>query len=159
MLHCASPVTKSLDWIAPGGFFSAQTVAPGQREGEYAESLYEAQEEKPGVGDYVLYTFVGVPRDVVALVLEPAGYAVGAVVGVAFNIVAVPLTVLYSGEYKVPRPVARGCVMAPAFPFFFLSDVLCRSFTGDMNRYRWGVHPFPRADHRFFPNHSAILGD
>jgi len=53
--------------------------------------------------------------------------------------------------------VARGCVMTMSFPFFFVSDIFCRSFTGDMNRYRWGVHPFPRADFRWFPNYHAIL--
>lgn len=138
------------------GFLAAGPSAAPAKQGEYARSLM-AEEPSPGAGSYILYSLVGAPRDVIALVLEPAGYTFGAVGGVALDVISLPFQVLYSGEYKGSRPVARGCVMAASFPFFIVSDVLCRSFTGDMNRYHWGVHPFPRADHRFFPNYHAIL--
>ena len=114
-------------------------------------------EESPGVGSYALYGLIGAPRDLLAIPLEIAGYGVGIVGGIALNILCVPAMAFYENEYKVARPVSRGCVMAPSFPFFITSDFFCRSFTGDTNRYRWGVHPFPRVDHRFFPNYHAIL--
>lgn len=150
-----SGATGSGEWRAagPGGSASKESDT---KDGQYADSLL-AEPESPGFFRYALFTVIGAPRDIVALVLEPAGYGVGAIAGTVLYIVSLPLQMLYSGEYEGMRPVARGCVMAMSFPFFIVSDIFCRSFTGDMNRYRWGVHPFPRADFRWFPNYHAIL--
>lgn len=159
--RCGSPggPFSGAGWLAVASPFQAAGPAGApSRQGQYAESLMAEEEEAPGAGSYILYGLVGVPRDAVAAVLEPAGYAVGVVGGIALNIVSLPIQFIYANEFKPIRPISRVCVMAPAFPFFFTSDILCRSFTGDMNRYRWGVHPFPRADNRFFPNYHAILG-
>lgn len=129
----------------------SRTVSPSPTPATYDS------DDVPGVGDYILYGLVGVPRDVVALALEPVGYASSVAGGLVLNIVVLPFSFAYYGTIKVDRAVSRSCVMAAGFPFFIVSDVFSRSFTGDMNRYRWGVHPFPRTDHRFFPNYWAIL--
>jgi len=108
---------------------------------------------------YPAYAVVGLPRDLVACALEPAGYVTGTAVGVPLNMVLQPLMMAYMQENRTNRKVARSITMGVSSPFFFTSDVFCRSFTGDTNRWRWGLHPFPRADHRFFTNYHAFLGD
>lgn len=150
-------------WNHPGALFpsfqAADPVGMRSREVSAPPSYSDPDDasDAPGVGDYFLYIFVGAPRDGVAMVLEPVGYVSSVAGGLVLNVVVLPFSFIYYGQIKVDRAVSRSCVMAAGFPFFIVSDVFSRSFTGDMNRYRWGVHPFPRTDHRFFPNYHAIL--
>lgn len=113
---------------------------------------------KPAWYAYPLYVIIGLPRDLVAIPLELTGYAVGTVLGTVCNVVVVFVAYLYNRESPPPRPIMRSVILGWSCLFFAPSDVFLRSFTGDMDRYRFGVHPFPRADHRFFPNYHAFLG-
>lgn len=148
-------------WNQPGALFpSFQAADPvGMRSREVSASYSDADDasDRAGVGDYLLYILVGAPRDGIAMVLEPVGYVSSVAGGLVLNVVVLPFSFIYYGQIKVDRAVSRSCVMAAGFPFFIVSDIFSRSFTGDMNRYRWGVHPFPRTDHRFFPNYWAML--
>ncbi len=161
------PVTASP--AADGGFFSGERFLaagpsetpvsrPREPKEEWAERTVNDSETPlwlriPG------YTVLGAPRDVVAAVVEPAGYGVGAVLGVTVYAFVGPIVSGYEQNTSVSYKTGRSITMGIASPFFGVSDLLCRSFTGDVHRWRWGHYPFPRADHAFFPNYHAFFDE